>query len=198
MAIECEAKFQVDSLDAIRARLEEAGCTGGERVLERNWVLDRPGDRLLREGTLLRVRNCGGEGGVLTVKGKCRTTEFKTREEVESPVESTDNVLRQMAMLGFVVKCIYEKYRETWRWRDCTLMLDECPELGYFLEIEGTPDDIRRTAADLGLDCDDHLKKSYLDLWCKYLRKRGENYRHMVFEAGCGAKVKLRSDPKAS
>ncbi len=181
MAMECEAKIKVECLDAIRERLRQLGAEHDGRVFERNWVLDRPDGSLLREGTLLRVRNTGGAGGVVTVKRKCGEGEFKTREEVETRVDSTDTALRQLAMVGFGVTWRYEKYRDTWRWGECAVALDECPEIGCFVEIEGAPEAIRRVAAEMGVDCGGHLGESYLELWREYLRGRGEGDRHMVF-----------------
>lgn len=181
MAIECEAKLRVDDLEDVRSRLEKLGGVHEGEVLERNWVLDRPDGALLREGTLLRVRNTGGPGGVLTVKHKSEGGEFKTREEVESMVDSTDDLLRQMEMVGFHIKWVYEKFRGTWIWQDCVLALDECPELGCFVEIEGTPETIKKAATDLGLNPGGHIDESYLDLWRRHLRARGEEERHMVF-----------------
>ncbi len=181
MAIECEAKLKVDDLDGVRARLKTLGGVHEGAAFERNWVLDREDGALFRGGVLLRVRNTGGKGGVLTVKRKCGAGEFKTREEVESRVDSADDLLRQLGLLGYRVAWIYEKYRDVWRWGECVLALDECPEIGRFVEIEGAPEAIRAAAAALGLDCGAHLAGSYLELWREHLRARGEDDRHMVF-----------------
>lgn len=183
MAIECEAKIKVDDLDDVKRRLERLGGVNEGEVYERNWVLDRPDDALFREGTVLRVRNTGDVGGVLTVKHRAEGGPFKTREEVECMVDSIDDLLRQLEMVGFGVKWLYEKHRATWLWHDCVLALDECPELGCFVEIEGTPERIREVAVDLGLDPEKHIDAGYLTLWRDYLRERGEEPRHMVFPA---------------
>lgn len=184
MPTECEAKLRVEKLETVRERLRRIGAVCRGDVFERNWVLDRPDGSLLREGTLLRVRNTGGAGGVLTVKRKSVSGAFKTREEVESLVDSTDTLLRQLEMTGFAVAGRYEKFRETWLWGGCTIALDDCPEMGCFVEIEGTPDSIRAAAADMGVDPDTHLDGSYLELWRVYLHERGENCttpRDMLF-----------------
>lgn len=181
MAIECEAKFRVGDLDAIRSRLEKMGGINEGEVLERNWVLDRPDNSLLGNGILLRVRNTGGINGVLTVKRKSGGGAFKTREEIESMVDSTNDLLRQLEIVGFRTQWIYEKVRATWLWQDCVLALDECPEIGSFVEIEGNPENIRKVADDLELDPDKHIDESYLGLWREHLRTRGETPRHMVF-----------------
>lgn len=181
MATECEAKLRVDDLAPVRDRLQRLGAIDRGDAFERNWVLDRPDAGLFREGSLLRVRNTGGPGGVLTVKRKSLSGEFKTREEVETAVDSTETLLRQLDMIGFRVTGLYEKFRETWLWRDTVVSLDECPEMGCFVEIEGSPAAIRSAAADLGLDPERHLAGSYLELWSGRLREQGETPRHMIF-----------------
>lgn len=181
MAIECEAKLKVDDLDGLRAKLRHFGGVDEGEVLERNWVLDRPDNGLYANGILLRVRNNGEVGGVLTVKHSVEGGEFKCKEEVESMVDSTEDLLRQLEIVGFRTKWIYEKRRATWLWRDCVIALDNCPELGCFVEIEGEPDRIREVAAALGLDAEQHICDSYLALWRAHLQRRGEGPRHMVF-----------------
>lgn len=181
MATETEAKIKVPDLAPVAARLRSLGAVDKGGVLERNWVLDRDDDELMRAGTLLRVRNVGGPGGVLTVKRKTVDGPFKTREEVECAVDSSGVLLQQLEMIGYRVKWIYEKRRATWLWRNCVLALDECPEIGCFVEIEGEADNIRRAAADIGLDLDKHCNDNYLGLWQKHLAARGEGQRHMTF-----------------
>lgn len=183
MATETEAKIKVDDLAPIAARLQDLGAVDKGTALERNWVLDRPDDELQHGGALLRVRNVGGPGGILTVKRRTVEGQFKTREEVECTVDSSHALLQQLEMVGFRVKWIYEKRRATWLWHDCVLALDECPEIGCFVEIEGEADSIRRAAADIGLDPDEHLGDNYLGLWQKHLAARGEGPRDMVFPA---------------
>ena len=181
MAREVEAKIKIDNFDALRARLDKLGASYEGECLERNWIFDTHKELLRKRGVLLRVRNTGGAEAEFTVKRKIDGGEFKTREEIESMVDSTDDLLRQMEMLGYHIIWIYEKFRQTWIWRDCMITLDECPEMGCFVEIEGTPDRIRGAAAELGLDTRDHIDDNYIGLWLKYLEARGEKPRNMVF-----------------
>lgn len=184
MAKECEAKLKVSDLGSIRKRLESLGAANEGGGLERNWVLDRPDGSLRDNSVLLRVRNLGSIDGVLTVKRPVKGGgEFKTREEIECMVDSTDDMLRQLKAIGFRVAWIYEKRRQNWLWRDCVLSLDECPEMGTFIEIEGTPDKIREVAKELGLDVKNHIEDNYLGLWQKHLDSLGQARRDMVFSA---------------
>lgn len=194
MPREVEAKIRVDSLEPLRTRLDELGAVNEGECLERNWVLDDDRESLRTSGRLLRVRTMGGPSGLLTVKRRVEGGEFKTREEIESMVDSAEDLLRQLEVVGFQVKWVYEKRRQTWLWRDCVLALDELPEIGCYIEIEGAPDTIRAVAADLGLDTADHIHDNYLELWVRHLREQNEAPRHMVFSRGA-TRVRRLSRP---
>ena len=181
MAREIEAKIRVSDLNAIHARLLALGASDEGVNLERNWVFDDATGSLHARGVLLRVRSHGDAGGILTVKRKVDGGAFKTREEVESMIDSTDDLLRQFEILGYGVAWIYEKRRRTMLWRDCVFALDECPEIGCFVEIEGSEDDIRAACETIGLNPDSHIEDNYLGLWQKHLRANGEEPRHMTF-----------------
>lgn len=181
MARECEAKLKVADLRTIRRKLAELGAADEGECMERNWVFDRPDGALRKQGVLLRLRSMGDPGGIVTVKHRVEDGAFKTREEVETMIDSTDDFLRQMEIVGFAVAWIYEKVRNTWLFHDCVLALDECPEIGTFVEIEGDPEKISETARLLDLNPDDHIDDNYLGLWQKHLQAKGENPRHMLF-----------------
>lgn len=181
MTLEIETKFQVSGLDAVRDRLAAVGAVRIGGGLERNWVLDDAKGSLFRRRILLRLRDDGERGSVLTVKGPARAGKFKTREEVNAAVESIGKLLGQMEMLGYRTKWRYEKRRESWRWLDCLVCLDECPEIGFFVEIEGQPTVIPAAAEGLGLDPERHINDNYLDLWQNHLNALGQPRRDMVF-----------------
>lgn len=184
MALECEMKIKISDIRKIQNRLERIGAYSEGCSLEKNWILDTSGGKNRGNGIVLRIRNNGGTGGVLTVKRPAKGGPFKTREELETRVECTETLLTQFKDIGYAVVWAYEKYRQTWHWRDCKIMLDECPEIGCFIEIEGTPDTIRKTAAQLGLDPAMHISGGYRKLWRKHLNRLGQKKRHMLFPRG--------------
>lgn len=185
MAHEIEAKIRVgdgDALDALRQRLLALGAVDNGVAFERNWVFDDADGSLERRGALLRLRCLDGAAdGVLTVKRRIDGGEFKTREEVESSVGSVENVRRQCVLLGYGVVWIYEKRRRTLLLPECVVALDECPEIGCFIEIEGGADRIREICAALGIDPARHIDNNYLGLWREHLDASGEAPRHMTF-----------------
>lgn len=184
MAREIEAKIKVADLRPLRLRLGGLGAAREGAYRERNWVLDDGGETLRQGGRLFRVRSLGGAGGIVTVKVPAPGRGFKTREELETMVDSAEGFLGQMRLLGYRVRWIYDKRREAWTWRGAAIALDSLPEMGAFVEIEGEEGVIRDACSRLGLDPADHIDDSYLGLWEKYLARRGEPKRDMVFAAG--------------
>ncbi|MDR1536248.1 MAG: class IV adenylate cyclase [Planctomycetota bacterium] len=187
MPLEIETKFKVLRLDPFRRRLEALGADFAGTVREKNWILDGDKDWLRRRGVLFRLRDVGN-GGVLTVKGppKDERSGFKTREEINCRVDSVPAFLLQMEMLEYWPIWIYEKIRESWKWRDCSVELDEFPEIGFFIEIEGDPGRIPAAALDLGLDPESRINETYFNIWVKYLDESRQPFRDMVFAGGEG------------
>jgi adenylate cyclase class 2 len=58
----------------------------------------------------------------------------------------------------------YQKYRETYAWKDVEIVVDETP-IGTFLEIEGPLEGIHAAAAALGYGRDDYVTDSYAGLF---------------------------------
>ena len=172
--LETEAKFRVDSHGPVRERLRALGATFVSRVIETNYILDRPDGSLCRAARGLRVRTARDEAGsekpaTLTFKGPRRAGPLKSREELEVEISAADTTLTILNMLGFVEILTYEKLRESWSCGKCRVELDEPPHIGLFIEIEG-PDvtAIRSLQSKLGLEGVRHTPLSYVGLLWEY------------------------------
>ncbi|MFN3412677.1 MAG: class IV adenylate cyclase [Thermoanaerobaculum sp.] len=181
MSREEELKFTVPSLVTLRARLLEFGWQPSKGpILEENWVLDDRKGNLRQRGCLLRVRRWG-EQKTLTFKGPARFRRgVKEREELEVAVSDEQVVLSILASLGFAVAFRYQKLREELVAGVVKASLDSTP-MGDFLELEGPGEEIRRTAAALGLVPEQALTGSYLELWQKFRAGHPELPEDMVF-----------------
>lgn len=180
MAQEIEVKFALKDRPALVSRLQEIGA---ERLypetFEDNIVLDRRGE-LRTRGALLRVRKFG-RYAIATFKGPMAfESGVKSREEVQTGVESFELAIQLFDSLGFKPVFRYQKYREVWRVRDVEVVLDRTP-IGDYFEIEGPLDVIRAVADQLGMNMDAGIRQSYADLYRQYRRTRGDLPEHMVF-----------------
>lgn len=164
--VEVEVKFFVADLAAVRQRLEALGATVvAPRVRERNVRFDTADEGLLAREALLRLRQ--DTRVRLTYKGLAAqdaVSEAKVREEIELSVDDFDRMALILSRLGFAAVQTYEKYRETFAWRDVEVVLDEMP-FGAFVEIEGASDaSLKSAARAIGLDWSRRVLANYLAL----------------------------------
>lgn len=180
MAQEIEIKFPLRDRNELVRKLHELGATRlYAETFEDNMVLDRRGE-LRTRGALLRIRKFG-RYALATFKGP---TAFeggvKTREEVQTGVESFELAIQLLDALGFKPVFRYQKFREVWRVRDVEVVLDRTP-IGDYFEIEGPVETIRAVATELGMNMDHGLRQSYADLYRQHRRTRADLPEHMVF-----------------
>ena len=107
---------------------------------------------------------------------------YKERLEIELEVKKTARWPQALEELRFRAGFRYEKYRTSFRLRHLHLDLDETP-IGIFLELEGSPAAIRRTARALGFAPKDHLRATYWELYVSDCRRLKRTPRNMVFKS---------------
>jgi adenylate cyclase class 2 len=182
MAQEIEVKFALRDRNELTRRLHELGATRlYPETFEDNMVLDRRGE-LRTKGSLLRVRKFG-RYSLVTYKGPMSIEGgIKSREEVQTGVESFELAIQLFDSLGYKPVFRYQKYREVWRVREVEVVLDRTP-IGDYFEIEGSVETIREVAAQLGMNMDQALRQTYADLYRQARRTRADLPEHMVFPA---------------
>jgi adenylate cyclase, class 2 len=182
MAKEIEVKFQITDLEALTLALKRAGF---KRVTpsthEMNGLYDLPGQKLHRQGQLLRLREYGDQW-VLTHKSKTTAGRYKIRLELETRVENGEQMDAILRSLGYAPTFRYEKYRAEWTDGDGHVVLDQTP-IGVFGEIEGTPRWIDRTARALRIQSADYITETYADLFFRWKRKTRSKATEMTFRA---------------
>jgi len=134
----------------------------------------------------LRVRE-DGKRGVLTFKGAEAIGKYKDREEMEVEVSDPRRLSEMLARLDFIPAFRYEKYRTEYRRRGeaGSAMLDETP-VGVYLELEGEPRWIDRSARRLGFAEADYCTANYGGLYADYCKRRGLPVTNMIFDATTG------------
>lgn len=190
---EVEVKVPAD-LEAVRRRLRDVDAESRDRVIQEDTYYDAPHrsfpetDEALRIRTEQPIEHAGestdesvpddaDEGGTrvaLTYKGPLIDDASKTREEVETAVESAGALETILANLGFDPAETVRKDRERFALEGYTVTLDTVDGVGEFVEVE-TGAGERRDLADardgvfsllerLGLDPDEQIRTSYLEL----------------------------------
>ncbi len=178
---EIEAKFKISDPKEIRKKLRELGAVREGVVFEKNVIFDDAKHKFAKD-KLLRLRR--DKKITLTYKGPVDYgNDFKKRKEINLEVKDVDRLIELLAALGYFPDHIYEKKRETWYLGKATIEIDLLPKMGFFLEIEGDEETIRKTIQQLGLDENKKLTKSYYELWQEYLKENNmEPEKDMIFE----------------
>jgi adenylate cyclase, class 2 len=87
---------------------------------------------------------------------------------------------------------MYEKYRTTYDYNQCEVVLDEMP-YGWFCEIEGqSPLSIQQTAEGLGLNWKNRILDSYTFLFAVCRDALGLTFSDLSFSNFKGASVTPR------
>ena len=188
MGVEIEAKMTVESFDAVRARLRDAGAAGPVEHFEVNTFFDTEDRSLLAADEGLRLRRDrvvadGAEKLIITYKGPRKLGPLKSRDELEVEVSGADSAVKLLERLGYLQTLSFEKRRESWELDGCKVELDELPHLGKFVEVEG-PDEpsVLRVRERLGLASRPMVKSGYIALLMSYLQERGMPTKSVTFE----------------
>lgn len=141
------------------------------RHFEKNNLFDFADGRFRKKGVILRLRSIR-KNYILTFKGPLQPSRFhKKRKEIEMVTSEGASLKENLEKVGLSPIFSYEKHRTLYSSvntkqgiRSGQIALDETP-FGVFLELEGVPTWIDRTARKLGFCTKDYIKKSYPTLY---------------------------------
>ena len=179
---ETEIKLAVPSAKGAARLLRSAGFrVAKRRVFEQNTAWDTSGQQLRRTSRLLRIRQAGAKS-TLTFKGKPGLSKHKSREELELEITDPAALGAIFDRLGYRPSFRYEKYRTEYRDTGSggTATIDETP-IGVFVELEGGPAWIDRTARRLGFSERDYITDSYARLYLNWRKRSRVSTRDMIF-----------------
>lgn len=183
MNFETEIKLRLPpDVSKIRGKLHGNGFRiSVPRSLESNILFDHPKDPLGKQGKLIRIRRVAG-AGVLTFKGPSTSTRYKKRLELEIELSDPDIAEEIFKQLGYQPVYRYEKFRTEYVQpaSEGKVLLDETP-IGNFLELEGKPRWIDRSARLLGYSSADYITGSYGYLYMIYCREHDIQAKDMLF-----------------
>lgn len=161
--------------DPIRDELTAIGATAVGNVTQTDTYYNAPHRDFAKTDEALRVRcekSAETTTTYLTYKGPLIEQASKTRKEAETAVEDSEAIRTILNALGFTPLTTVRKKRERFNYESYTITLDSVEDLGEFVEIERVvSEDIerareegRRILRNLGLNPDEHVRTSYLDL----------------------------------
>lgn len=153
MKTEIEVKFLNINIDEMRQKLKDAGA-----VLEQPMRLMR---RTLVETEETRSRHAylrlRDEGDRITLTFKQFDEDSLTgAKEREVTVSDFDETIAILSEFNLNYHTFQESKRETWKYQDAEVVIDEWPWIAPYIEIEGDSEEIvKQAAASLGFDWDE-------------------------------------------
>src|SRR5262245_7538239 len=180
MPQETEIKFRVANAQQLARKLKALGFRlETPRTREMNTLYDFAGQRLLRRGEVLRIRQYGPKWTV-THKAKGKAGRHKSRVETETVVGDGRKVEEIFRALGLQPAFRYEKFRAEWADLNGHLVLDETP-IGIYAELEGPARWIDHMAKRLGLTRADYITQTYAELFRDWKGRTGSPAEEMTF-----------------
>ncbi len=179
---EIEVKFYLSGPEAFLDRLTNIGaCLKRGRCHEINTLFDDVAGTLQASRRILRLRK--DEQSILTYKGAGEEIGgVISRREIEVVVSDFNAASDLLLGLGYHAFMKYEKFRVTYDFNDCEVVLDELP-YGWFCEIEGVePQEIQTTARKMGLRWEARILKSYRILFEEWKQDRDITFPDLTFD----------------
>ncbi len=179
--LEIEVKFFLTNIEPVRNRIIELGAEQKGRVFETNIRYEDADKNLIKNKSLLRLRQ--DEKTTFTFKSehKAENQEFKVHRELEVEVSDFKIMNQILETLGFHKEQIYEKWRETFLLDKTVLCIDTMP-FGDFLEIEGTGSDIIDVAQKIGFCWEKRILSNYLALFETIKSKLQLSFTDVTFQ----------------
>lgn len=145
MKTEIEVKFVDVDIDDIRTRLERASAVLEQpmrmrRALIDNIVLDA-------RHAFLRIRD-EGHRTTMTFK-QFDENSLTGAKELEVNVSDFNTTMQILEQFELRHRTLQESRRETWRYKDVEVVIDEWPWINPYIEIEGETEAAVKSAAEL-------------------------------------------------
>jgi len=182
MNVETEVKISLESVDDfIDLVLSHGAARVSGRSFEDNILFDFPEGSLKFAQCLLRVRSVDGRG-VLTYKGAPQPDViFKSREELETGIESPETAIEILGRIGMMQGFRYQKRRQEFTLGGVHVAVDETP-IGNYAELEGPEDEILGLAEKLDIAKSRFINRSYYALYLDYCHEREITPHSMIFQ----------------
>lgn len=181
--IEIELKFKIEKPFEVVRKLKRLGflCSYYEDQRHQETIMYDNADKIMeKKDSRLRVRK--REKLNIQVSYKKPITREGIKKEIEHEITiyagEEESFMKILEEMGFAPVSSYEKYRTTLTTTTPTTgnkvkaEIDEYPFATY-LEIEGSEEEIKKVAKELGLDMKDNITKSCDDLFAEWRKERG-------------------------
>lgn len=175
---EIELKAVVDDI-ALRRRLVEEG---GGRLEKQGYLQDRRWDdaaeRIRGRDHMLRIRiftSGGVADATLDWKGPTQSIDgYKLREEIGTTIGNAEALSEIMERLGLHVSRTIDREIAQYLIFGATVRFESYPRMDDLVEVEGTPEQIERAVAVIGLPRASFTADSLPEFMIRYEQRTGK------------------------
>lgn len=168
---EIEVKARLKNKEHVLEKLKSLGCIFSEPVRQIDTVYTKiigNIEEYLKNDHFLRIREKSDGRFIFTVK-KPLSTEVLTKAEHETEIKNAPELEQALFLMGYQLSNKVIKVRQTAKYGDFEICLDEVEKLGSFIEVEkisdGDVDVIRKELneflASLDVALEDEINKGY-------------------------------------
>jgi len=176
--VENEAKYTVADPKLLDSILRRAGYVQGKKVKQRDEYFDTLDKAISRIDYVLRMRIAKPriQFGFKGPRSFSQSGQY-SRIEVEIEAKSEVSVRRDMQRQGLEPTWFFEKKRVKYQHPlgGATVEIDEIPEIGFFVEFEGTPEEINNVVTLLSSALGSVEMRNYQEIFLAYAIQKGRN-----------------------
>lgn len=181
--VETEAKYVVAHPVELESQLRALGYVDeGEKIFQRDEYFDTPEMFSKRLDYVIRLRKESNSLAVALKGPRHWVGKAYSRIELEFPAGDETKVREALGRSGFAVTWFFEKRRTTFKHpaEELSIAIDEVPELGFFVEIEGPLPKVREMEQKLERCLGAQEKRNYKELFQSYKVEKGAEPKEIV------------------
>lgn len=172
--VETEAKFRVKNIEKLVDLLGDNADKTEDEILQRDEYYDTHNKALAGQDFVVRKRS-SGDRIEIGLKGPRFRTEGgeHSRIEIEFTPISEEQFAEELGRRHLECTWFFEKRRTSYQWKasGTKLVVDEIPEIGFYLEIEGTLTEIRTLEKALKTALGEKETRNYKELFVAFKEK---------------------------
>lgn len=178
--IEKELKALLKNKLQVKKKLEECGCEWVSVGLQVDTIYERSDAKQIVDTSIFRIRKYNDKK-ILTLK--ILMEDLDTAEELELDISDDIVMDKMLQFIGFLPKIQVVKRRQTAKYKEFNICIDEVEGLGDFIEIERISEksndkdriygEMRTVLLELGVEEEELKKEKYYEM---ILKNREEKY----------------------
>jgi predicted adenylyl cyclase CyaB len=176
--VETESKYEVRDVGLFKKILKREGFISRKTVLQRDEYFDTEDLVVSSLDNVVRLREEASELKICYKGPRVYTKEGKY-SRIEFEVAAGKNVRGDLASKGLQQTWFFEKRRTEYRRKDldAIVALDEIPEIGYYVEIEGPAESSQKIEAALLPSLGKPERRNYKEVFLAFKALQGKDQK---------------------